>query len=368
MKKRLAAAALIISIVLTMSGCFPTGEKLPDTSKDYTPENGFKYQAPNINVSFKIPEIQKDIPTRIKLREKSFDDDKMLELFFNGKTILHDKTWEGNYYTDDDSLLCVGSNSLSFCEGKTAPLKKFQIDAPLNYQAALTVDQDYYRDTFNIGRELDSFSSQNAAERSLELISTLEITNLGEPEFYAFSVDTLEKLKENGFSFAFNEKYPLTKDNEVYVLKFREIFYGVELADVQTSIKNNVGKNGSFPISNPNVTIGISKDNIFYFDAGEAYEKECYVLNSDAPKYDLNYALNELKNYLEKNYFSTQTVIDKAKQVYYPIERNEDGYVEYSLAWSFEGYAEHKDEGDVMKDNYKIIILCENGTCFDFGR
>ncbi len=360
-------AALILLITFTFSGCFPSGEKSPDTSKVVTEDKTFEYNAPHINVSFEIPQIQNDLPTRIKLKEKSFDTDKMLKLFFYGKTILPERTWEGNFYTDDDSFLCVGSNSLSFYEGKTAPLKKFQIDAPLNYQAVLCVNEEYFRALYNIGEELEGFPSETALDRANELISTLGITTLGEPEIYAFSVDTLKKLKEINFSFAFNEKYPLTKDNEVYVLKFRQAFNGIELADVNASIKDNTDELKSFMISSPNVTVGVSKDKIFYFDAGEVYEKECAVLNSDTPKYDLNYALSELRNYLEKSRFFVQTVIDKAKLVYFPIERNEEGYVEYSLAWSFEGYVGSKVEGDVMKNDYKKIVLCENGICLDFG-
>ena len=363
---RKLSAVFVLMIAIMFSGCFPSGVKDASTSNDFTEDKTFEYKAPHIDVSFEIPQIQNALPTRIKLKEKSFDTNEMLKLFFDGKTILPEKTWEGNFYTDDNSLLCVNSNSLSFYEGKMAPLKEFQIDAPLNYQAVLCVSEEYFRALYDIGEELDDFPSETALNRANELISTLGITSLGEPEIYAFSVDTLKKLKEISFSFAFNEKYPLTKDNEVYVLKFQQVFNGIELADADTSIKDNTDESGSFPISHPNVTIGVSKDKIFYFDTGEIYEKEGEILNSDMPEYDLNFALSELKNYLEKSHFSVQTVIDKAKLVYYPIERNEEGYVEYSLAWCFEGYVGSKVEGDVTKNDYKKFVLCENGTWLDF--
>jgi len=360
MKKRLAAAALTISIVLTMSGCFPTGEKSLNTSNTTSDRTSFEYSKDHFTADFEIPDYSPDMPAKIRLKIKSFNAEEMIDLFFDGKTILRDKTWEGNYYADDDSLLCVDSNSLLFCDGKTAPLKKFQIEAPVNYQAVLTVDENYYRDTFDIGKELDSFSSQSATERALKLISTLGITNLGEPEIYAFSLDTLEKLRDNDLAFAFNDKYPLTEENEVYVLHFSRLFEGIEVADTETSIKDNTRETGISTVSSPDITVGISKDKIFYFNAEEIYEAEDEIVSNESAKYDLNYAVSELANYLEKAYFTLETNVDKAKAIYFPIERNSEGYTEFSLAWSFEGTI-NKDPSNYHKDDYRIVFLADTG-------
>ncbi len=242
MKKRLAAAIMTISAAIMISGCFPTGEKKPNVSDAVSESEIFEYSKDNFTASFIIPQYQNNLPTRIKLKEKAFDTDEMIDLFYSGKTILQDKTWNGNYYADDDSLLCVDSNGILFCDGKTAPVKKFQIDAPLNYQAVLTVADECYREMFDIGTELDGFSSQSAESRANELISTLGITNLGEPEIFAFSLNTLEKLKENDLAFAFNEEFPLTKDSEVYILHFPRLVDEIELADAKLSIKNTTNE------------------------------------------------------------------------------------------------------------------------------
>ncbi len=179
-----------------------------------------------------------NVPARIKLREKPFDTKKMLDLFFGDKTIK--KIWEENYHADDGSLLCVDSNMLIFDDGETAHYCNFQVEGPVNYQAAVVVREEYYRDTFGVGKELEDFPSQNAEERASELISKLEIANLGDPDIYAFSLDTYEKLNETDkLGFALNKKYQLTKDNEVYVLRYPQVFFGIELAEIRTSVKNS---------------------------------------------------------------------------------------------------------------------------------
>lgn len=372
MKKRLAAAALLISAALTLSGCFPTGEKDPNTSTDLSDSKSFEYGKDNFTASFELPDIPDNLPTRIKLKEKTFDAENMMPLFLSGKTVLDEKTWEGNYWTDDGSLLYVSSNSAGFSDGATCALKEYKIDAPLNYQAVVTVIEEYYRDTFDIGRELEEFSSQSAIDRALEVVSTLGITVLEKPEIYAFSLNSLEKLKERDLDFAFNEKYPITKDNEVYVLSFRRLFEGIELADADISIKDNTDETGSFSVDASNVTVGVSKDKIFYFSANEVYEEEYEIISSAPAKYDLNYALSELTSYLDKAYFSSETVIEKAKLVYFPVERNEPGYIEYALAWSFEGSAAVRGSGaysnSYRRDDYKIFFLAETGVRIDYKR
>lgn len=365
MKKRLAAAIMTISAAIMISGCFPTGEKKPNISEVISESEIFEYNKDNFTASFNIPRYQNTLPTKIKLKEKKFDTDEMIDLFYSCKTILQDKTWNGNYYADDDSLLCVDSNSILFCDGKTAPIKKFQIDAPLNYQAVLTVADECYREIFDIGTELEGFSSQSAESRANELISTLGITNLGEPEVFAFSVNTLEKLKENDLAFAFNEEFPITKDNEVYILRYSRLVDEIELADVKLSIKNTTNEKGSSSVSSPKVTVGISKDEIFYFNAEEVYEPECEIINSEPAKYGLNYAVSELTSYLDKAFFTSKTTITKAKPVYIPVERNSPEYTEFSLAWCFEGISDTAAD-NYHKDDYKIFFLADTGRMIEY--
>lgn len=370
MKKRLAAAAVLILVVFTLSGCFPTGEKDPNTtsSVDFAESDTYEYNKDYLEVSFKLPDIPSGVPMRIKLKEKNFDPEEIIGLFFGGKTILEDKTWEGNYHADDKSHLLTDPerNVIRFNDGKTAPVPRDPIDVPVNYQTPVLHLKEYFKEEYYPNGELEEFPSGDAIKRALELTSTIGITNLGEPEVFAVTLDSYEKFKEHyNDDIFFNDDLPMTKENEIYYLTFQKVYDGIELADISSlSIKDNTDGLTS-TISSPTVTVGVSRDNIFLFDSGATYEDEFEVLSDKPVKYDLNYALNELENYLEKVFFSSRksAKINTAKLIYLPIEMNADGTVECVLAWSFEGYI-----GDINDDfnwnDYKIIIRADDGTRF----
>lgn len=368
MKNRLAALALLLSVVLTLSGCFPTGEKDLNTSSGLFESGIFEYNAGNITVRFEAPEIPNNLPTRIKVMEKKFDTDEMLQLFLDGKTIDH-VALDVNYWTDDGTLLTVDGNSLGFRDGKTCHAAKFQVDDPVNYQVILLLYKDYYRDEFfEPNAELDGFPSQNAIDRAENFAASFGMTNLGKPEVYAASLETYQKIRDN-FDGFFNDAYTLTNDNEVYFLMYSQVYGDIGLADLyQASVKDNTNKDGLDNVFSPKVVIGISRDRVFYFNVEEAYKSEYEILSSEPVKYDFNYALNELTSYIDKNYFSKKNVIEKAELVYLPVERKEPGYLEYTPAWCFSGYefdgdpADSSDYTEYIVNYYKIVISAESGV------
>jgi len=368
MRKILAVFVLLIAMMF--SGCFPTGAKNADTSMDFTEDKTFKYKAPHINVSFEIPQIQGDLPpTRIKLKEKTFDTEEMINLFFSGKTIDEEETFPNFYWATDSSFLNMSptENYLKFADGPTSyDGLGIKGDAPINYRITLEYSREHYREMYNIGEELELFSSRSAIDRALELCSTLGITHLGKPRIYAFDLDTYEKIREKNKTAWFSDEIPLTKDNEVYVLSFRQNFGGIELTAFENVlIDDSTAKTGKSVIFAPEVTIGVSKNDIFYLDVEAAYEPEYEVVSNDPIRYDLNYALSELTSYLKKAYFKDPTVINSSNIVYFPIERKEPGYVEYSLAWNFGGTVHDKTFDDM--ESYSIIFLAENGIRKDYN-
>ncbi len=368
MKNRLVALALLLSVVITFSGCFPTGEKDPNTSVEEFKSGIFEYNADNIEVSFEIPEVPNNLPAKIKIKNKIFETDDILEVFLNGKTIDH-VALDTNYWTTDGSLLTVDENCLGFRDGKTCNPAKFQAENPVNYQVILLLYKDYLRNEFfESNVELDGFPSRDAIERAQNFASSLGITNLGNPEIYTASLESYEKIR-GGFGDFFNNTYPLTNENEVYFLMFSQEYEDVGLANLyQASVKDSTNKDGIDEVFSPKVTIGISRDQIFYFNVEEAYESNYEVLSDDPLKYDLNYALNELKSFLEKNHFSKKNIIDKAELVYLPTERNETGNLELVPAWCFNGYefvgnnADPSNYSEYLVNYYKIVISSESGV------
>ena len=355
--------AVLTAGIITLSGCFPTGEKDPVVSDDYSDKDTFEYEGENISVSFDIPEVPENMPTRIKLKEKFFDYEEMLPLFFGDKPINWEKTWSGGYYTDDDTYLSVEENRIQFNDGETAHNHNYQVDGPVNYQVALFVDEIFYKDTyFTGGDELDSFPLQDALDRALELTSTLGFANLGDPEIYAVSLYTYEKLIEELDAYIFfNEEYPLTVDDEVYIFHFPQVFDDVRLAELrEISINDEFGDYGKSTVWSPRVIVGVAKDRIFYFSVDEAFEAEYEIVSSEPVRYDMNYAISELVSFLEKTYFRDPAVIYKLQVVYYPAERREPGYTEYSPAWSFKGYM--NSTNSILMNEYTVFISAENGT------
>ncbi len=366
MKKCLAAAALFLSVVLTLSGCFPTGEKdpTPDTSLDLSDNKLFEFSKNDLTASFEIPDTPDNIATRIRLKEKKFDTDEILDLFFSGKTIDPAATFEDHYWAYDKSFLRLSEdlNEIYFADGYSCcDMIGETPNTPVNYTVTLYYGKDEYREVYDIGSELEGFPVQSAVDRALELASKLGLTHLGSPKVYAFDVDTFEKIKKDTPG-RYNEALPLTQDEEVYLLRFPQVFDGIELANSYSlQIDDDTQKGGLGFVYSPEVVVGVSKSDIYFFEAEEAYEAEYEILSSDPMKYDLNYALNELTSYLNRVYFNDPTLINNAKLVYFPVTRKAQGYVEFLPAWSFTGIMQEQKGTYTERFGWGINYLTDNG-------
>lgn len=370
-KKYISLIALLLSVVLTLSGCFPTGENDPDVSDDFSGMDTFEYSAENLSVNFDIPEMPNNVPTRIKLKEKHFDVNEMIELFLDGKTIDEAQTnrEDGIAWTTDRSNLSVaGGNYISFNEGTVCrDWPSVPRNSPINYQIDLSFSKEHFRDIYGIGEEIAGFPSQDAIDRALELCSTLGITNLGEPSVYAFDLGVYEKYK--GITSPWlNLNIPFTEEHEIYVLRFPQVFGGIELADLydlQINDSTENAKYGKSGVSSHDVEVGVSRTGIFHFRVREAYEAEYEIISSEPIKYGLNYALSELSSYFERSYFRNKTAFTSADVVYFPVERKEEGYAEYALAWCFCGFVPKEDSR--FTENYNIVFLTGSGARINYS-
>ena len=374
MKNRFLKAiisAAIAACIMTLSGCFPTGEKDPVVSNDYSDKDIFEYKGENISVSFDIPETPDNVPTRIKLKEKSFDANEMIELFLEGKTIVEEESDRdfGLYWTADGTYLGVndGSNWLSFFEGSVCRNGLGVSEGePINHYIDLFHSREHFREIFGIGEEIEGFPSQVAIDQALELCSKLGINNLGEPSVYAFDLGVYEKYTFN--SPFLDPDVPFTKDNEVYILHFPQTFGGVGLADFyDTTVNDSTAQYGKSSVDSPEVVVGVSRTGIFHFDVDEAYEAEYEIVSGEPIKYDINYALSELSAYFERSYFKDETKFTAARIAYFPVERKEKGYIEYSLAWFFLGSTYDKKFDRRYMDSYDIVFLTDSGARIDYN-
>lgn len=378
MKKRLAAAVILVLISLTVSGCYPTGEEEPDNfSVEVFEETHFEYSKPNLTVSFDLPEIPENIPSKIKLRKKFYDFWEVSGLFFDGETIGPEQVHEIpernfiSYTLPNTTSLRTYFNRLKFFDREMQ--REDEIEGAVNYCEVLNRCRDCDREICCItDEELPGFPLQGALDRANELISVLGITDLGEPEIYSISLKTYEKLKQFGWESMFNENYPLTEDDEVYVFEFPKIFGGIEVGyydmkDPDLDLNTN--------IIDPKICVGVAKDRIFSFTE-QAYEPGYEIISGEPIQFGLDYAISKLRDYLDKTPYGVSKIatINKAKLVYFPVGYNEKGTLEFVPVWSFEGFYEDQRGGAYSPDEYpfygvyKIVIRTDNGDLSEWKR
>lgn len=370
MKKIITAAALILSmtLTLTLSGCFPTGEKDPNVSDTLSENGSFEYEKENLKVKFDRPKVPENIPSRVRVKQKYFDFDAAYKLFLDGKTLDPSRTGEIFYWTTDGTFMEYSEelNSLRYYEGSTCYNGLGTPEnAPVNFCIYLDKSHEQYRNTYGIGRELEGFSSQDAIKQALELCSALGVNDLGEPEVFAFDSAVYEKLSEEQRSWI-NKDVPFTKDYEAYVLRFPQVICGTALADLNdVTISAPSEKYGEGAVYHTDVTVGVSKNGIFHFKVESAFEAEYEVIGTEPIKYGFDHALNEFQKYLERAYFKDHTDYNTAKIIYFPVTRDEKGYVEFTPAWLFRGNVKAKNS-QFRVDNCDTVFLTDSGTRKDY--
>lgn len=386
MKRRLAAIMILTIIVLTFSGCYPTEKRVNENTSgnafnsDYLNDTHFEYSKDNLAVGFDFPDVPNELPSKIKLREKTFDHGEMIELFFGGEAPVSENIYGANdecgqYIAIDGAELIIEGNDISYYSGKISVMNVVEgLKAPVDYFSMMNLCKEFNRDLYSIGSdELEDFSLQNALDSVQELISKLGLAGFGSPEIYSFSLAAYEKIR-SGEYYMFNEEYPLEKDDEIYVFVYPRLYGEVELSDFDgVDIKDSVNEIGTL-ITSSSLTVGVAKDGIFKFSVGEAYEADVGILSTEPVKYNFDYAISVLEKYLDNAYFSNRktVAINNARVLYFPVERNEAGTVEFTPLWSFEGYVRdmqiESELDHVSLRDYRLIINSDVGVVREYER
>lgn len=382
MRKKIVIFVLMIA--MTFSGCYPTGKRVEEdisnavSGSTHLDGTHFQYSKNYLDVSFDFPEIPDELPSRIKLKEKMFDHQEVIDLFFGGKAPASEYLYGANkeygqYTASDGAELIIEDNAVSYYSGKRT-LMPFgeELKAPVDYFDVIRLCNEYKRDMYSITEEeLEGFPLQGALDSAENLISKLGIAGLGEPRIYSVSLASYKKMKSEYY--LFNDEYPLTKDNEIYVFKFPRLFGEVEALNLNdVRIKDSANERGA-GVHSPSLTVGVAKDGIFEFYTGGAYEHDYEVLSTEPVKYDLGYAVSELKKFLDNTYFSRKKSVklSNAQIVYFPVERNEPGTVEFIPAWSFEGYfrdMEMESELDCVRlCDYRLFVNSDVGVVKEYS-
>lgn len=357
--KKIVAAAFLLSAVLTLSGCYPTGEKpLPPTSDVQGSDQGDPSGDPETTqpfvgtVSKKVGDVEfnydisADLPTqatKIKLKPKDLDKELVKNVLLSGKTVISE--YENyRFETSDGSLLCFwdGGSYIDFSDGKVDDSRNNVITIPNSY--------DYF--CYSNSKQLKSFSSQNAVERVNKLLDEIGVENYGEPCIIPVSAETGNAhLKEDGV-FTTNkdqskDDYDLwTEDDELYILKYRFKFNGTDLCSGKLKTLGTAKS-----IQGAEITAYVNKDTIFHLEIHSWYD----VVSLDEGMVDFKFNAGHASNALIDHYSKLASVkyptfFTECKLEYVPTEYAENNEIIFMPAWCFIGYQQKGLTADIPID------------------
>ncbi len=347
MKRYFAAALVLITVVFALSGCFPTGEKKPaETDGGYKSGEKFMYSKDKLTAEFTIPDNLPEA-TRIKIKPKAIDREEVIKIFFGDRAYTQGLESEGmlDFYNTNDGIYSLNfyNGGIRFSDNRVCGIRKDN-EYPVDYARIVLYckpsEWDYNAPS-NIG--IADFPLKTALNRTEELLAKLGIENVGEPEIYPMSVGTIKTIAKEVNARINVQK--LSEENECYVLRFSQIYDGLELSDLYA------GK----------ITLAVTQEEIVYFEADKPFECEFEVLSREPVKYNLNYALSEFKRFHDAAYCDRETVIDGCKPVYYPVNPEGSGALEFIPVWTFEGRSRKPEEGFIFRDRCVDMIYSDNG-------
>lgn len=357
MKRFLTAILVIFIIAFTFSGCFPTGEKtlVEKGFKEYKPGEKFEYSRENLTAEFIIPE-KLPTATRIKLKLKTFDREKVLKFFFGDRTYTQGPEEEGMqdiYDTDDGAFhISFSGGGLRFNDERVC-----SFEYPVNYASLVNycVPREWYHNPPS-DKDLEDFPRETALKQTAELLTELGFENLGEPETYTMTVDAIKAVGK------MVDQEKLSKEHECYVFRYPFVFDGIEICDLPVSF-------GEWFSNDSHINIVLTRENFVFLSTYMALEYDFEVLSEEPVKYGIEYAVNEFKKYHESAYLDFDTIIYGLKPVYYPVLFNEadgENFLEFIPLWYFEGRCsrlEEDGEGEMYENvlRYVALVGSDNG-------
>lgn len=267
MNKKFAVAIVLSLLILLLTGCFPTGEYEQKSSEtvnnadDSIASERSDFPVPNElkNVKFNF-ELTGDYPSEvptIKVKKQIFDADEMKALFIDGRTIVDD-------YSED------GFRRFTTAEGETLVLEKGRVyytvdhynqdpnkNSIFNTQTSCADDlQILYIEYHHLDSELDGVSRAEALAQADELVKSLHIKYLSEPNIYAFTAEDCNAVYSDREDRYFDENY------EFYLVRYYAEYNGIPIAAASAKLYEN-----ERTIHTPTtVNVLIGKDGLIQFE------------------------------------------------------------------------------------------------------
>lgn len=346
MKKYLTFAALILSAVLALSGCYPTGDKkLPSNDA----ENSQPFSG---NISGKFGEAEFDYEVspyfpnqlpKIKLKLKEFDAELLKKVLLSGKTLVQDEEMPDWWIeATDGSRLRLGGSGFDFADGRVDD----------NRSNFFTIAQHYNYFCRSSSEQLSSFSSRNAVELVNKILDEIGVENYGEPCVIAISPEMGNAyLKANGGVLTTNKEQsrddydPWEEDGGVYVLKYRFDLNGTDVCSGSLKTLETART-----VPGADITAFVTKDLIFNLEINSWYDAVPVNEETVSFKFSAKDASDALiEHYSKITTLKYPTYFTECRLEYVPAEYKDDGEVVFTPAWCFMGH-QIKGGGDWYED------------------
>lgn len=349
-------APLLLSVIL-LSGCFPTGEI--STPSDEKPEDvesaitQINSENENLIIDVDFPENVPEKVSKIKVKRKDWNSERLDELFVNGVDGL-EVFADGDYRNETGGSVIYYAGYLRVDMGE--PYESYKYFA-LSVGAGPNPLEDYFTD-----ENAALFSRANALEKARKTLSDAGIGNLGEPLVYALTAD-----KANTY---LNEKYggqldrdgnPViiptwTAENEAYVLEFGLEYNGIPLS--RKTVPGSIS-GSSADIDPTYITMVVGKDvNPLIWCEGiidEDYEVVGEAPISVSPQSALKTVAERYAGLAIPNQI---TKIVGCRLVYAPSEQAEDGSFILNPFWEFDIRYDH---GEALETTSVTYVNAQTG-------
>lgn len=368
MKKAFSTTAIIVLLAMLLTGCYPTGQAPIDNSGQSTDlDNSAQstdFQSSPIQISDKfildlsMPDnIPDEFPT-IKLTLKTWDKEEIERLFLADKEITELNERDEPFYPDEKMYFWKTEDGLDIIiqPGRFSYEDTAETGGEYQYGSVygfVANDCALIDDCYATNGELAAFSSADADKRAREMINKLGITNLGKPRVISvraefanlvlpYVKDTLDK---QGTEF---EATPWTENEEIYILRYPQVFENTELAMVGTAYYyTDAEASSGFAIKDPGAIAVVSKDKIISLNISTIFSENYEVVENITVNCNANKSVDKFKEYLSNLVPTSTTKYYRCQPVYIAYSGTSDNMtVNFKPAWEFAGYSSHEDDGE----------------------
>lgn len=371
MKKLLTSSAIFVLLTMLLSGCYPMGqapsgkEDSENSNRENSEQSTDSQSSQPIEISDKFildlntPDNIPDEFSEIKLTLKTWDKEEIEQVFLSNKEISNATESDEVFYPGEKFYLWETSDKLEIIvePGRFEYEDKAETNGQFQYGSVygFTMDDcNLIDDCYATNGELAAFSSADADQRAREMINKLGITNLGKPSVICVRAEfanmvlsyTKDVLDKQGEPF---EATPWTENEEIYILRYPQVFENTTLAMAGTTYAYS-DANGGFAIKNPGVIAVVSKDKIISLNAMAVFSENYEIVERVSVNCNTDMAFDKFKEYLSNLIPMVTTKYYRCQPVYIAYCGTSDNItVNFRLAWEFAGYSSHELDGDLSE-------------------